>query len=133
MAMSYNCKFCGHQNWTEESRAGTERACGSCGKISTVPGGAPKDNVGSPLFYSPSPDYSARPKPALKTCPYCAEKDLQPDAKFCKHCRKKLDGSGLGWLGSLAIILMVLGILVFPFCIIPGVILIIIWAVLRSI
>lgn len=27
----------------------------------------------------------------LKTCPHCAEKDLQPEAKICKHCGKSLD------------------------------------------
>lgn len=26
----------------------------------------------------------------FKTCPYCAEKDLQPEAKTCKHCGKNL-------------------------------------------
>lgn len=26
----------------------------------------------------------------MKTCPHCAESDLQDDAKICKHCGKKL-------------------------------------------
>jgi hypothetical protein len=30
----------------------------------------------------------------MKTCPHCAESDLQDDAKICKHCGKKLKGAG---------------------------------------
>jgi uncharacterized protein (DUF983 family) len=26
----------------------------------------------------------------MKTCPHCAETDLQDDAKICKHCGRKL-------------------------------------------
>jgi len=26
----------------------------------------------------------------MKTCPFCAEKDLQDDATICKHCGRKI-------------------------------------------
>lgn len=33
-------------------------------------------------------------KPFMKTCPFCAETDLQDEAKVCKHCGKDLTYAG---------------------------------------
>ncbi|NJM26888.1 MAG: hypothetical protein HC859_16880 [Bacteroidia bacterium] len=32
----------------------------------------------------------------MKTCPYCAEPDLQDNAKVCKHCGKSLQKDSTG-------------------------------------
>jgi uncharacterized membrane protein YvbJ len=46
----------------------------------------------------------------MKTCPHCAETDLQEDAKVCKHCGKKISsGSGcLSWIFSAGIVICVI-------------------------
>jgi hypothetical protein len=55
----------------------------------------------------------------MKTCPYCKESDLQPDAIVCKHCQKDLPVEGLGgkttwgW-AVLSIFCFILGLFWFP-------------------
>lgn len=110
-ALSYKCMHCDQENWTEESYAGEMRDCRHCGKLVKVPGQKPT-------------------KPGLKTCPHCAETDLQPAAKVCKHCGKKLDGGGQGCLLNLAIICLI-GTLIFPPLIVPGIALGLVWIILR--
>lgn len=46
----------------------------------------------------------------MKTCPHCAESDLQDDAKICKHCGKKLKK---GW--GCAKDIFMLGVVVYQF------------------
>lgn len=112
-AISYKCPHCDQENWTEDTKRGTFRDCNHCGRPVQVPGG---QNTTTP---------------GLKTCPYCAETDLQPAAKVCKHCGKKLDGGGHGCLLNLAIICLVAGVLVFPPLILPGIALGLVWIILR--
>ena len=47
----------------------------------------------------------------MKTCPHCAETDLQDDAKICKHCGKKIKGGSgcLSWIFSFGVFVCVVG------------------------
>lgn len=47
----------------------------------------------------------------LKTCPHCAETDLQYDAKRCQHCGKKLKGDFgfLTYLYTTGVVILVIG------------------------
>lgn len=74
MAIQYVCRFCYQENSVEDHEAGEMRDCIHCKRASNVPG-EQKMKVAT-----------------SKTCPYCAEKDLQPEAMICKHCGKNLSG-----------------------------------------
>lgn len=52
----------------------------------------------------------------MKTCPYCAETDLQNDAKVCKHCGKDIQpfyNKAAGW-SFLGVIFVVAGFAFWP-------------------
>lgn len=112
-AISYKCPHCDQENWTEDTKRGTFRDCNHCGWPVQVPGGQKVSAAG------------------LKTCPHCAETDLQPGAKVCKHCGKSL-AEGAGCLASSAIACLALGVLIFPPLLIVGVVLFLIWFILRE-
>lgn len=118
MGIDYKCPFCENDNYAEDHRAGDMRECRTCGKPSLVPGGGA---LGAPTN-----------KPGLKTCPHCAEKDLQPEAKVCKHCGKKIEDSGNGCLFYSAVFCLFIGVFFFPVLIIPGIALGVLVMVLRS-
>ena len=118
MGISYKCSFCENDNYAEDHRAGDMRECRSCGKLTLVPGGGSMGVLSS--------------QPALKTCPHCAEKDLQQEARVCKHCGKKLDDSGFGCLFYSAVFCLFIGAFFFPALILPGIALGILVMVLRS-
>lgn len=42
--------------------------------------------------FLPHPLTDEKTKPAIKTCPHCAE-DIKAEAKKCKHCGEFLDGA----------------------------------------
>lgn len=44
----------------------------------------------------------------MKACPSCAEKDLQDDAKICKHCGKKIGGNS-GFASILGVVFVIMG------------------------
>jgi uncharacterized paraquat-inducible protein A len=115
MATNHLCPFCNAENWVEDSCVGTSKECKQCGKVSTV--------------------YNSKVKKVesgFKTCPHCAEKDLQPEAKVCKHCGRSVKGqeslSDIGWW---AIGLWAIGILVLPICLPIALVLSIIWVIKR--
>lgn len=114
-AVNYRCQYCDQENWTEDSRAGEMRECKHCGKFGLVPSGGKKQTTSA----------------SLKICPNCAEKDLQPEAKVCKHCGKKVD-SGSGCLMYSTIFCLVIGALLFPPLILPGIAMGILWLILRQ-
>lgn len=47
----------------------------------------------------------------MKTCPHCAETDLQDDAKICKHCGKKIKSESgcLSFIFMTGIVISVIG------------------------
>lgn len=114
-AINYRCQHCDTENWTEQSWAGELRECRHCGRFGPVP------SLGKTTSSSPT----------LKVCPYCAEKDLQPEAKVCKHCGKNLEG-GNGCLLYLTVFLLVAGAAIFPPLILPGIALAVLWFIFRS-
>jgi uncharacterized protein (DUF983 family) len=65
----------------------------------------------------------------MKTCPHCAETDLQDDAKICKHCGKKVKGERSGCLTTIFMIGVVIcvfaGFAYWPLWILAGVLLLV--------
>lgn len=54
----------------------------------------------------------------MKTCPHCAEPDLQDEAKICKHCGRstavlKSYNKPIGW-GFLGVIFAIAGLFYWP-------------------
>ena len=45
-------------------------------------------------FYDP---IDGPPLGKWKKCPHCAEK-IQPDAKVCRYCQRRIDGEQIYWL-----------------------------------
>ena len=114
-AVRYHCEHCDQENWTEDSRAGSMRECKYCGKLGKVPG---KDKLAH-LAGAPKPRVST-PNPEFKTCKHCAETDIKFSATVCKHCGKNPDGNSSGCLFYMAMTFLILGVLIFPALLVPG-------------
>jgi len=69
--------------------------------------------------------------PVMKTCPFCAEHDLQPEARICKHCGRDITQTGnflthkITASGAAGVVCVVLGFVFWPFWILAGVFLIV--------
>jgi DNA-directed RNA polymerase subunit RPC12/RpoP len=113
-AISYKCSNCDQENWAEDTKRGTFRDCSHCGRPVQVPGG------------------QVSPGEAMKTCPHCAEKDLQPGAKVCKHCGKRINNDAGESLFTLAGVCLVAGFLLLPILILPGILLLCVGLVVRA-
>lgn len=57
----------------------------------------------------------------MKTCPFCAETDLQPNAKVCKHCGKDISEAekpfysrNIGCAPVLGVVFLIAGIFFWP-------------------
>jgi len=89
--MLVDCPNCKSTVVTPELKIGDGFICPKCKQEAKYFHGDRGFNSGKTIGENIGTSNSAQ---SYKTCPYCAEKDLQVDAIVCKHCKKDLPSIG---------------------------------------